>query len=1087
MKPSAFSIHRAARLIVLLAALATVTHHVGAQAWQLDPTFAPAIVNDDFSDAITNVIVMPTPDGRFLLAGRFNRVDDVNVRSLARFHRDFTFDGSFGAQLAPGEGFVSAAPLADGRVLLAIDAARFDYRIVRLHADGRRDQSFPALSVTGPLQLWPLPGGAVLARGNFSSIGGQVFHGIARFDPSGALETSFRPQIVSFGFSAGLPGPHGTLVIGNVSSGFPNAQALVRLHADGSLDPTFAPVVHTAHQPRAVQPDGSVIALADNRLVRFRTDGTLDPTYAQDRRLAVVSSIDGLSDGRVVVQASDVGRQIKGTDGPFYVLSPDGAIERELRAVPGTGEFKSIITTLPDDRVLIAQGWRTASDLGSVISYTFEDRNAMLVSPNGATLGPIPSQLAIRSASSVRAIVLDADGHATIQGLFSHVNGQRRPGIARLTRSGQLDSTYAPTGVNHSLRLLLADGGAIVQRGVRSAPDTDNVRHATTEIARLRPDGSAEPGFQFSGSPNIFSTRWLLGAPDGRLLIDDGSLAWLTPDGRLAQRLPVTFAKRVGSVNVTHFARLLADGHLLIGGTFTHVNNMPRAGLVRLQADGAIDETYAPDLSSLVTIESAVPLPDGRAVVFGNVWHNGVFIPRAIRVDAHGRPESDHPTTARFADGLVLRDGSLVGAQQRFGPDGLRDLNFDPQLWSGNTPGQLEAAVVGPDGSLWLGGRFDEVALQRRLALARFLPQESRAITVGPRDTTIAVGGSTQLQVAIGTTHPATYQWTHDGVAVPGATRAVLEINPAQPADAGAYRALLTFGGPGGQTLTSAPANLTVTPNTARLVNLSARSKVEPDAPQIAGVVCSTPFGLHPILLRAVGFGFPGSSGVPMLPVPVLTVQNASRTLATDRGSVNSPEVAALARTVGAFPITTEPLLNSTWIRGSAVTLAVGSGAFTAITTSGNGNSGLSIFEFYDASDLSHPPLARNLSIRGRTSPGVNVLTAGFVVAGNGPLRVLVRGIGPGLTAFGLTTVTPDPLLRVYAAGVATPLATNAAWAGEAAITVAGHSAGAFPLAANSRDTAVLLTLEPGAYTVQLAGSGDTPTEALIELYALDP
>lgn len=1084
MKPTPHSIQRAARRFILYAALAAAIHHVAAQAWQLDPTFAPAIVNDDFSDAITNVIVLPTPDGRILLTGRFNRVDDVNVRSLARFHRDFTLDGSFGLQLAPGEGFVSAAPLADGRVLLAIDAARFDYRIVRLHADGRRDQSFPALSVTGPLQLWPLPGGAVLARGNFSSIGGQTFQGLARFDPSGALETSFRPQIVSFGFSAGLPGPHGTLVIGNVSSGSPNAAALVRLRADGSLDPTFTPVVRPAHQPRAVQPDGSVIALADNRLVRFHTDGTLDPTYAQDRRLAVVSSVDGLSDGRVVVQASDVGRQIKGTDGPFYVLSPDGAIERELRAVPGTGEFKSIITTLPDDRVLIAQGWRTARDAGSVISYTFEELKAMLVSPNGAMLGPIPSQLAIRSASSVGAIVLDADGHATIQGLFSHVNGQRRPGIARLTRSGQLDSNYAPTGVSHSLRLLLADGGAIVQRDVRSAPDADNVRHATTEIARLRPDGSAEPGFQFSGSSNIFSTRWLLGAPDGRLLIDDGSLAWLAADGRLAQRLPATFAKRVGSTNVTHSAQLLIEGRLLIGGTFTHVNNTPRAALVRVQADGTLDETYAPDLSSLVTVESAVPLPDGRAVVFGHVWLNGVFTPRALRVDTNGRPEPDYPTTARIADGLVLRDGSFLGAQQRFRPDGLRDLNYEAQMWSGSTPGRIESAAVGADGSLWIGGRFDEITLQPRFALARFVPQDHRSITVGPRDTTVAHGGATHLQVATGTTQAATYQWTHDGVALPGATRAILEFAAVQPADAGVYRALVTLGG---QTLTSAPATLTVVPNTARLVNLSARSKVEPDAPQIAGFVCAVPLGLRPVLLRAVGFGLPGSTGTPMLPVPVLAVQDASRALGTDRGNINSPEVAALARTVGAFPIATEPLLNATWIRGSGLTLAVGSGTFTATTTSGNGNSGLSLFEFYDASDLSHPPLARNLSIRGRTSPGVNVLTAGFVVAGNGPLRVLVRGIGPGLAAFGLTNVTPDPLLRVYAAGVTTPLALNAGWAGDAAIVDASRGAGAFPLAANSRDTAVLLTLESGAYTVQLAGSDDAPTEALIELYTLDP
>lgn len=1063
------------------AAFALTVAHVGAQTWQLDPATAPEIVLDDHAGALTNLIVQPFPNGQILLNGRFNHIDGVAVRALARLNRDLTFDRSFNAEFALMDDLVSAAPLADGRVLVVIEPLRFEFQIVRLRADGHRDPTFPALDLDGFAWLVPLPGGAVLAHGSFRTLGGRPHPGFARFDSAGTVDSTFRPQVSADRYASVLPGPNGTILYTNNSLGSLSGRGLARLRVDGTLDPMFTPVVVGDHYLQTVQPDGSVVALAGSQLLRFRNDGRLDPNYAQDRRLALVRSISALPDGRVVVQAREAGRNYQSSNGPIYLLTLDGAIERELRSDSARGEFQTIIATLPDQRILLTHGLRVATPSPVSPIYGFEQSRPVLASIDGGPIEPLPAQLAVRSLGAVRGVVLDAKGRALIHGGFTHVNGQPRESLARLLPNGQLDSAHVPPNGIHTVLLMLPDGGAIVRRRAISPPDSTGLHQSSIEFVRVRPDGSIDPTFAPPSAVTNSSTRWHFAAPDGRMLVQGSQYYWLAPDGQVIATLPLTFTEPPN--RVLPAASPLADGRMLFGGSFVSVNGTAHSHLVRLHTDGTIDASYTPDLSSLASVESAVPLADGRAVVFGRAWINGVFTPKAIRLDASGRPEAHYPFAARATSGVVLRDGSLLGAQKRFLPDGLRDLNYEPQLWSGNTLGQLESAAVGADGSLWIGGRFDEITQQRRLALARFLPQEVRAITVGPRDTTVAHGGATHLQTATGSTETATYQWTHHGVALPSATRAVLEINAAQPADAGVYRARVTLGG---QTLTSAPATLTVVPNTARLVNLSARSKVEPDAPQIAGFVCAAPAGLRPILLRAVGFGFPGSAAIPMLPVPVLSVQDATRTLGTDRGSINSTEVAALARTVGAFPITTETLLNATWIRGSGLTLAIGSGAFTATTTSGNGNSGLSLFEFYDASDLSHPPLARNLSIRGRTSPGVNVLTAGFVIAGNGPLRVLVRGIGPGLAAFGLINPVPDPLLRVYASGIAMPLAVNAAWADDAALVDAGRRAGAFPLAANSRDTAVLLTLEPGAYTVQLAGAAETPAEALIELYALD-
>jgi hypothetical protein len=168
---------------------------------------------------------------------------------------------------------------------------------------------------------------------------------------------------------------------------------------------------------------------------------------------------------------------------------------------------------------------------------------------------------------------------------------------------------------------------------------------------------------------------------------------------------------------------------------------------------------------------------------------------------------------------------------------------------------------------------------------------------------------------------------------------------------------------------------------------------------------------------------------------------------------------------------------------GAALTPILGSANYTAVTTSGDGTTGLSLFEFYDTAADGAASLVRNLAIRGNTAPGAAVLTAGFVIAGNGPMRLLVRAVGPTLAAFGLSGVVTDPRLDVFSGG-AIAFVTNSGW-GNAALADAARRAGAFALPANSRDAAVLMTLEPGAYTAQLASVSGATGIGMIEIYVL--
>ena len=79
-----------------------------------------------------------------------------------------------------------------------------------------------------------------------------------------------------------------------------------------------------------------------------------------------------------------------------------------------------------------------------------------------------------------------------------------------------------------------------------------------------------------------------------------------------------------------------------------------------------------------------------------------------------------------------------------------------------------------------------------------------------------------------------------------------------------------------------------------------------------------------------------------------------------------------------------------------------------------------------------------------------------------------------------------DPQLAIYRQGGTVPLQQNDDWnasGGGAAVAAAAAQAGSFALGANSKDAAVLMIFEPGAYTAQVSGVGGSTGVALLELY----
>lgn len=546
----------------------------------------------------------------------------------------------------------------------------------------------------------------------------------------------------------------------------------------------------------------------------------------------------------------------------------------------------------------------------------------------------------------------------------------------------------------------------------------------------------------------------------------------LTRDAMVAELIQHAIAKDVIAVLAAY--KVLTGGwpsYAELGNQISTHRDSASDGLVAVVTDLLSSPAYEARYSSPPTIESLAVYANQEAFAFQLYANLSSRDPTLLEIQA----------TANAPGSLSQASGYNVVGLEAFLADFVRK-----NLSVVEAEAEIAGLIAGLERSVPSSSQVTEgavVGLSESASRALESSEYNRRflkVSRSPRSVRVAEGGGVFLEVGVLGGENHRYQWYRNGISLPGATSAILALRSILPEESGAYYAVVE-GRTSSVASGSAVVNV-VTGGESRLSNLSTRAIVgEGDDSLISGFIFE---GAEPlqILSRVVGPTL-GGLGVSVAATdPKLSLVGSGESIAVNSkwgDAANQGEIRMVSASLGAFALQEGSL-------DAAALVELSPGSYTVVGTQGDTTNSIALTEIYSGTDAGSKLI--NLSSRARVGEGEQVMIAGFVISGDVSRRLLIRAVGPGLLRFGVPGAIANPALKVMRED--TELVANDDWSAgldSNAVQVAMSEAGAALLTPGSLDAAVVLSLEPGQYTVIVSGEAGSSGIALVEIYDLDP
>ncbi|WP_187264548.1 T9SS type A sorting domain-containing protein [Pontibacter beigongshangensis] len=628
-------------------------------------------------------------------------------------------------------------------------------RIARLNADGSLDNSFNtgAGFNTAVRSLALQPDGKIVVGGNFTSFNGIDRNRIARLNADGTLDASFNPG-AGFAGSANSSvqslalQPDGKIVVGGNFTSFNgiDRNRIARLNADGTLDASFNPgagftgSASSSVQSLALQPDGKIMVGGsfsyDNGIKRYdiarlNADGTLDTSFDTPTNLiGPIYSIALQPDGKVVIGGSLLlfhnGTRIS----MITRLNADGTLDSSFDSGGTFGSFNNTVRSValqPDGKIVVG-GEFTAHNsrwCNYIARLNADGTNDASFNP-GKGFTPYNPGQGTGFNFPVYSVALQSDGKIVAGGDFSSYNGTRYSKIARLNGDGTVDGSFIGKGFNDLVRsiVLQPDGKIVVGGDFTHYNGTPRSR-----IARLHADGtldaSFDPGTGFNSDDWPIRVYALALQSDGKIVVggwftsfngtEQNRIVRLNADGSLDN----SFNTGAGFNTAVQSLTLQPNGKVVVGGSFDSFNGIGRNGIARLNTDGTLDDSFNPGTS----FNAIAAQPDGKIVLGRRITSSdGTWRDIVVRLHADGTLDTSFIETgfdgpihfiALQSDGKIVvggrftsSDGTERNRVARLNADGTLDTSFNPEFKPGGSNGTVYSIALQPNGKIVVAGTF---------------------------------------------------------------------------------------------------------------------------------------------------------------------------------------------------------------------------------------------------------------------------------------------------------------------------------------------------------------------------------------------
>jgi N-acetylneuraminic acid mutarotase len=516
----------------------------------------------------------------------------------------------------------------------------------------------------------------------------------------------------------------------------------------------------------------------------------------------------------------------------------------------------------------------------------------------------------------------------------------------------------------------------------------------------------------------------------------------------------------------SHTATLLPDGKVLvIGGRDA---SGPVDGYIVYDPATGVRTLFTSTVGTTARYDhTATLLPNGKVLVAGGTGSNGAL-----------------SSTELYEFGRFSSGSGLLGAEHT--------LHTATLLLSGKV---LVAGGRDANGNSLLASELYEVGLKFNAA---WQPQITTSPTIANRAAKLSVGGVRFQGISQGssggfqdssTNYPVVQLRNIDNNQV-----SYFLVDPAAGwSDTSSTSVTLTSSVPLGPSLLtvftngipSAAKYLVVSPKSTQALNIATRLKVQQNDNILIGGFIVTGNAPKKVIVRGIGQSLK-INGVPLagrLANPLLELHDEKTGLTietNDNWKINDQTGQSQQAAVEATTVPPTDDLESAIVR------TLTPGPYTAILRGVNNSTGIGVVEVYDLDQAADSEMA-NISTRGLVDTGDNVMIGGFILGGSSQgSKILIRGIGPSLTAAGIANALGNPTLELHD-GNGTLVATNDNWKLNDQTQQSQETevrATTIP-PSNDLESAILTTLSPGNYTAILSDKNAGTGVAVVEVYNL--